>query len=88
MDRSWVLGGSLATKCISLDNEPCLLRPIVIDLNCDKLRYYSFFFSLGRCEIKCNNFNNLSVTNFNLSERTYVPNKTKFNMFNMITRIN
>ena len=25
-------GGSLATKCISLNNELCLIRPIFIDL--------------------------------------------------------
>ena len=29
--------GSLATKCISLNNEPCLVRPTGFDLNPDNL---------------------------------------------------
>ena len=31
------LGGSLATKCVSLNNQPCTSRPTFIDLN---LNYY------------------------------------------------
>ena len=40
-------GGSLATKCISMNNQPCMVRPTVIDLNPDKLFYYPFIISLG-----------------------------------------
>ena len=29
------LGGSLATKCVSLNNQTCTSRPTVIDLNPD-----------------------------------------------------
>ena len=38
------------TKCISLDNQPCMTRPTLINLNPDKhnqgLRYYPFMVNL------------------------------------------
>lgn len=46
--------GSLDTKCISLDNEPCLVRPTLIDLNSNahnqRLCHYPFMVSLDRCD--------------------------------------
>ena len=33
-------GGSLATKCIPLNNGPCSARLTLIDLNSNKLHYY------------------------------------------------
>ena len=46
--------GSLDTKCISLDNELCLVRPTLIDLNSNvhnqRLRHYPFMVSLDRCD--------------------------------------
>ena len=80
--------GSLATKRISLNNEPYLARSISIDLNLDYLSqglcHYSFMISLGRCGGSCNTFGDLSC-------RTCVPNETEgvnLNVFNTITRIN
>ena len=40
---------SLATKCISLNSEPCLARLTLIDLDSNKLHCYSFMVSLDRC---------------------------------------
>ena len=40
---------SLATKCMSLNNEPCMIRPTLIDLNPVELNYYSFMISLDEC---------------------------------------
>ena len=31
---------SLAIKCVSLNNEPCMIRPTLIDLNPAELKYY------------------------------------------------
>ena len=28
-----IFSGSLASKCASLNNEPCMIRPTLIDLN-------------------------------------------------------
>ena len=38
--------GSLETKCVSLNNEPCMINPTFIDLNLVKLNYYLFMISL------------------------------------------
>ena len=38
--------GSLATKCVSLNNEPCMVRLTVIDLNSVELKWYPFTISL------------------------------------------
>lgn len=35
----------LATNWVSLSNEPCLVRPTVIDLSPNGLHYYSFMAS-------------------------------------------
>ena len=32
-------GGSLATKCMSLNNKPCVVRSTFIDLNPAELKY-------------------------------------------------
>ena len=41
--------GSLATKCMSLNSEPYIVRSTVIDLNPDELNYYPFMISLNKC---------------------------------------
>ena len=38
-------GESLAAKCMSLNNEPCMFRPFLIDLNLVELNYYPFMIS-------------------------------------------
>ena len=30
------------TKCLSLNNKLCMLRPTIIDLSCVELKYYPF----------------------------------------------
>ena len=38
--------GSLAITCVSLNSEPCIVRPALIDLNPVKLYYYTFMIAL------------------------------------------
>ena len=40
---------SLATKCLSLNDEPCMVRPIYIDLSLFELKYCSSMISLDKC---------------------------------------
>ena len=40
---------SLATKCMSLNNELCLIRPTLIDLNPFENNYHPFMISLDKC---------------------------------------
>ena len=45
---------SLATKFLLLNDESCMVRPTIIDLNPVKLRYYPFMISLVKCTGSCN----------------------------------
>ena len=38
----------LATKCMSLNNEPCTTRPFLFDLNSVELKHYRFMISLDK----------------------------------------
>ena len=44
----------LATKCLFLNDEPCMVRPTLIDLNPVELKYYPFMISLDKCTGSCN----------------------------------
>ena len=79
---------SLATKCMGLNNQPCLSRPNLTDLNPNEhnqgLCHYLFMVSLDICNVICN-------TLVDSSSRICVANKTEdvnLNVFNMITRVN
>ena len=65
------------TKCLLLNDEPCMVRPTHIDLNPVELKYYPFMSSLNKCTGSC------SV----LSPKICVLKKTKdiaFKAFDMI----
>ena len=80
--RFMVLLSSLAhvadvTKCLVLNDEPCLVRPFIIDMNPVKLKYYPCMISLKKCTGSCNV----------LSPKMCVPKETKdinVKAFNMI----
>ena len=58
---------SLATKCLSFNNEPCMVRPTLVDLNPVALKYYPFMINLDKCSESCNV----------LSPKICVPKETK-----------
>ena len=75
-------------KCISLSNQPHMIKSILIDLNPDErnqgLHCYSFLVTLDRCNVS---FNTLD----DLSNKVCAPNKTKavhLSVLNEISRIN
>ena len=41
--------GSLSTKYLFLNDEPCMVRPTIIDMNPFELKYYPFKISLNKC---------------------------------------
>ena len=59
--------GSLATKCVSLNNEACMTIHILFDLNLVELNYYPFMISLDKCNGSCNAVDNLLQLIDNLS---------------------
>ena len=72
---------SLATKCLFLNNEACIVRPTFIDFNPAELKYYPFIYSLNKCSGRCNV----------LSPKIFVSKETKdinAKVFNMITNKN
>ena len=46
-------------NCISLDNQPCLARPTLVELNFDKLRCHPFINNLDKCPGSFNILNTL-----------------------------
>ena len=75
---------SLATKCVSLNNEQCMTKPALTDLNTVKFNYYLLMISLDKCNRSCNNVDDLFPKICILSKRKGVNVK----IFNMITRLN
>ena len=66
------------TKCLFLNNEPCMVRPTLINMNPNELKYYPFMISLNKCTGSCNV----------LSPKIYIPKGIKdiyVKAFNMIT---
>ena len=69
------------TKCLFLNDEPCMVRPTFIDLNPVECKCYPFMISLNKCTGSCNT----------LSPKICVPKETKdinVKAFNMITNKN
>ena len=73
---------SLATKYIALNNEPCMTRPTVIDLNLI-VNYYPFLICLGKCNGSCKAIDELSMKICNPIQTKDVNVK----VLNIITRI-
>ena len=62
--------GSLATKCVSFNNELCFIRLTLIYLNPVELNHYPFMISLDKSNGSCYVVNDLSM-------KISVPSKTK-----------
>ena len=41
-------------KCVSLNNQPSLTRPIIVNTNSDKTLFYPFTVSVNKCGGSCN----------------------------------
>ena len=46
--------GSLATECVSMNKQRCMVRLILNDLNPDEFHYYPFIISMNGCNGSCN----------------------------------
>ena len=68
---------------MSSNNELCMNRPTLIDLNPVQFNYFPFMIILDKCNGSCNNVDCLSA-------KVWVPSEAKcvyVKVFNMITRI-
>ena len=61
-----IANASSHTKCISLNNQQCMIQPTLINLHLNEytkgLYYYSFTVNLDRCVGSCNTLNDLPNT--------------------------
>ena len=80
--------GSLAAaktmKCVSINYQQYIVKPILFDLNTDELRSYPFIISMNRCDGNCN-------TTEDQFGRTCVSKKLEdvnLKVFNIINGIN
>ena len=77
---------SVISRCVSLNNDPCMIMPTLIDSNPVELNYYSFLISLDKCSGSCNAADGLSTK---ICDVFRVRSKGKnVKVFNMITKIN
>ena len=53
--------GSLATKCMSLNNKLCMVKTTLIDLNPIELSCYLFVISVDKCSGSCISVDDLST---------------------------
>ena len=53
--RLLIFSAPLATKCMSLNNEPCITRPTFIDVDLLKFSYYPFLINSDKCNGNHNN---------------------------------
>ena len=71
----------LATKCLFLNDESCMVNPELIAMNPLEFKYYPLMISLNKCTGSCNV----------LSQKICAPKETKdinVKAFNMITNKN
>ena len=56
-------------KCISLNNEPCLARLTLMDLNTYELHYHPFMLNSDRCNGNCNTLDDATAMIFDVSDK-------------------
>ena len=83
-----IVNASNHTECVSLSNQKCITQPTLVNLHpneySQECHYYPFTVELDRFIGSSNTLNDLS-------NKVYVPNKTKdlnLSIFNMITGTN
>ena len=91
-----------ALTCVSMNNQACIVRPEIIDINSNNPIFYPFSVKINRCSGNCNNINdpyaricvsdtvkNLNVKVFNLMSLTNETRSIKWHeTCNGICRLN
>lgn len=80
----WSFAGSIAIKCVTIDSQPCMVRPKLIDFNPDEFHYYPCIIRMNWCNGSCNSADDPV-------RKIYVPNKMgegNLKVFHMIKREN
>ena len=73
-----------ALKCVSMNNQACIVRPEIINTNSNNPIFYPFSVKINRCSDNCNNINDPYA-------RICVPDTTKdlkVKVFNLMSKTN
>ena len=79
-----LLAAAKAIKGVSMNNQPCSIRPMLVDLNFDELIHNPFIIGMNRCGRSCS-------TTEDQFGRICIPNKMEdvnLKVFNMTKGIN
>ena len=58
------------TNCLFLNEQPCIVRPTLVDMNLNELKYYLFIISLNKHTVSCNVY--LQTYVFQKKQKTYM----------------
>ena len=57
-------------NCLFLNEQPCIVRPTLVDMNLNELKYYLFIISLNKRAVSCNVY--LQTYVFQKKQKTYM----------------
>ena len=55
-----------ALKCVSMNNQECKIRPVVMNINSNETLFYPYNILVNKCSGSCNDVNNFCI-------KLYVP---------------
>ena len=76
--------GCNALKCVSMNNQECIIRSEIIDVNSNEPIFYPYSFEVNKCGSSCNNINN-PYAKFGVPD---VIKNIKVKVFNLMLRAN
>ena len=68
---------SLARKCLFLNDEPCMVRPTIIDMNPNELKNYPFMISSNKYAGSCNVLSPKETKDINVKAFSMITNKNE-----------
>ena len=77
-------GGSLAKKCVSLNNQLCLTRPTLTDVSPKEFPYYPYFVSVDKCSRSCQAIDDLYAYRCILN----IGKNTNIKIFSLMSNFN
>ena len=73
-----------ALKCVSMNNQECKTRPVIMTINKNKTLFYSYGILVNKCSSSCNDINNFYAKLCVLD----VVKNMNIKLFNQISRTN
>ena len=78
------LFGCNALKCVSMNNQECKTRPVIMNINKNETLFYSYSILVNKCSTSCNDINDFCAKLCILD----VVKNMNIKIFNQISRTN